>query len=134
MGNEPTRAQSRFFQNETLTSSSFCSLDYAHSNESIIYFTDICKPIETYIYARKRTHVQVIPQHPNAANLRLQTYDKNQWAFFITTARASTLGFFAKVSVPVKTYNSLIKLITVVAFILLIEVMCFTLTIIVDNS
>ena len=33
----------------------------------------------------KRTHLQLIPQKSkqNAANLLLQTYDKNQWTFFV---------------------------------------------------
>ena len=72
--------QSRFFQSKTLTLNSCHSLDYAHSNESIIYFTDLCMPIETYIYARKKHPFASYPaaKHPNAASLRLQTYDKNQ--------------------------------------------------------
>ena len=51
-----------------------------------IYFTDLCKPIETYIYARKEHPFASYPaaKHPNAANLQLQTYDKNQWTFLIT--------------------------------------------------
>ena len=58
----------------------FLSLDYARGNESFIYFTDLCKPIETYIYARKMPPFASDPaaKHPNAANLGLQTYDKNQ--------------------------------------------------------
>ena len=55
-------------------------------NESIIYFTDLCKPIETYIYARKMHPFASYPtaKHPNATNLRSQTYDKDQRTFVIT--------------------------------------------------
>ena len=74
-----------FFQSDPLLSNPFRSFDYARGNESIIYFIDLCKLIETYMYTRKK--------HPNAANLQSQTYDKNQWTFFNNTARASTLAF-----------------------------------------
>ena len=37
------------------------SLGYARGNESIIIY-NLCKPIETYIYAKKSTHLHVIPQ------------------------------------------------------------------------
>ena len=59
--NKQTKTQSRFFQSETLTSNSCRSLDYARGNESIIYFTDLCKSIETSMLG-KITHLQVIPQ------------------------------------------------------------------------
>ena len=58
----------------------------------------------------KGAHLQVIPQQStqNITNLRLQTYEKNQWTFFNDTARASTFApaviltwDIAKVSVPV---------------------------------
>ena len=54
-----------FSQSETVTPNSFRGLDYARGNESIIYFIDLCKPTETYIYARKKTPLQVIiaPKH-----------------------------------------------------------------------
>ena len=61
-GDEQTRTPARFFQSETLTFNSCHSLDHAGGNDSIIYFTDLCKPIETYIYAKESTHLQVIPQ------------------------------------------------------------------------
>ena len=81
-----------FFQSESLPSISFCSFDYARGNESMVHFTDLCKPMETYVYARKKHPFASYPaanrpnaaNHPNAANLRLHTYDKNQWAFLIT--------------------------------------------------
>ena len=83
-----------FFQSEPLPSNSFRSFNYARGNESIIYFTDLYKPIETYIYVRKKHPLASNPaaKHPNAANLRLQTYDKNQWTFFYNAARASALA------------------------------------------
>ena len=75
-----------FFQSETLILNSCRSLDYARGNESIIYFTDLCKPIENNIYVKKKHPFASYPaaKHPNEANLRLQTYDKNQWTFLIT--------------------------------------------------
>ena len=90
---DQTRTLSRFFQRASLPSNSFRSFDYARGNESIIYFTDLCTPIDTYIYARNKHPFASYPaaKHPNAAKLRLQTYDKNQWTFFITPAWASTL-------------------------------------------
>ena len=89
-----------------------------HALTSLIYFTNLCTPIETYIYARKKHPFVSYPaaKHPNASNLQLQTYEKKQWTLFNNTARASTLssrnnfqnlGSFAKVSVPVKNYNFL---------------------------
>ena len=73
--------QPRFFRTEPLILNSCRSLDYARGNEPIIYFTDLCKPIETCIYARKKHPFASYPaaKHPNASNLRLQTYDKTQW-------------------------------------------------------
>ena len=62
------------------------SLDYAHSNGSIICSNDLCKPIEIYIsMLGKSAHLQVIQQQSTqyTANLPLQTYYKNQWTFFI---------------------------------------------------
>ena len=91
---EQTRSQSRFFRTEPLIFNSCRSRDYALGNESIIYFTDPCKPMETYIYARKKHPFMSYPaaKHSNASNMRLQTYDKNLWTFFINTERASTLS------------------------------------------
>ena len=88
-GNEQTRTLSLFCQSEALASNSFRSFDYARGNESIIFFTDLCKPIETYIYARKKHPFASYPaaKHPNAAKLRLQSYDKSQWTFLITPYR-----------------------------------------------
>ena len=36
--------------------------DYARGNWSIIYFNDLCRLIEIYIYVTKKHHSQVIPQ------------------------------------------------------------------------
>ena len=71
-GDEQTRTPARFFQSETLTFNSCHSLDHAGGNDSIIYFTDLCKPTETYIYARKMHPFASYPtaKHPNATNLR----------------------------------------------------------------
>ena len=67
----------------------------------------------------KSTHLQVIPQQStqNAANLPLQTYEKNSELFLLFNAGAdfglhnnfANSGSFAKVSVPVHIYNSLIQ-------------------------
>ena len=62
------------FQSETLPLNSFRSLDYARGNESIIYFTDLCKPKNTFAS-------YPAAKHPNAINLRLQIYDKRSVNF-----------------------------------------------------
>ena len=109
MGNELTRTQLRFFQSEAPTLNSCRSLNYAHGNESIIYYTDLCMPTETYIYARKKHSFASYPaaKHPNVANLRLQTYDKNQWTFFINTALAIILQIY----VPLQKFPFLLRFI-----------------------
>ena len=113
MGNEQTRPMSRFSKSEPLPSNSFCSFHSANGNESIIYFTDLCKPIETYIYARKKHPFTSYSaaKHPNAANSRLQTYDKNQWTFFNNTSRASTLALtiIFKSQVPLQKFPLLVR-------------------------
>ena len=68
---------------------------------------------------RKGTHLAVIPQQntQNTANLPLQTYEKNQWTFLLFNTGVdfslrnnfANSGSFAKVSVPVHIYNSLIR-------------------------
>ena len=89
-GNEQTRAQSLYFQSETLTSNSCRSLDYAHCNESNIYFTDLCKPIETYIYARKKHPFASYPaaKHPKHSKFAITEKPVN---LFYCLTRASTL-------------------------------------------
>ena len=60
------------FQSKTLTLNSCRSLDDARSNESIIYFTDLCKPIETYVYAKKKHPFTsyFAAEHSNATDIR----------------------------------------------------------------
>ena len=50
-------------------------------------------------------------KHPNAANLRLQTYDKNQWTIFNNTARASTLALaiIFKTQVSLQNFPFLVR-------------------------
>ena len=75
-----------YFRSGTQTLSSCCSLDYAHGNKSIIFFNDLYTPVKIYICATKKsTHLQVIPQQriQNTTNLRLQTYEKNQWMLLL---------------------------------------------------
>ena len=74
------------FQSKTLTLNFYRSLDYARGDDSILYFTDLCKPIETYIYDKKKHPFTISPaaKHPDAANLLLQKFDKNQWTSLIT--------------------------------------------------
>ena len=59
--NYETRIQWCFFWRGTQTLNSCRSLDYARGNWSIIYFNDLCKPIEIYIYARKKHPVTCCP-------------------------------------------------------------------------
>ena len=81
---ETNKHGQRFLQS-ALPSNPFCSFDHAGGNESIVYFTDLCKPIKTYIYAKKKHPFASYPtaEHSNAANLLLQTNNKNQWTFLI---------------------------------------------------
>ena len=102
-----------FPRRETQTSNSCRSFDYARDNKSIICFNDLCKLTEIYISARKKHLFTSYPaaKHQNAANLGLQTYEKNQWTFLwhhavvncIASNNLSNLGSFARVLVPVIT-------------------------------
>ena len=52
-----------------------------HAVTNLVYFfNELCKPIEIYIYARKKHPITSYPtaKHPKTTNLRLQTYGKNQ--------------------------------------------------------
>ena len=71
------------FQSKMLTLNFYRSLDYARSDESIIYFTDLCKPLETYIYAKKKHPFTSYPaaKHPNAANFLVQKLTKTSELF-----------------------------------------------------
>ena len=112
-GTEQIRTLSRFPQREPLPLNSFRSFDYARGNESIIYFTNLCTPIETYIYARKKHPFASYPaaKHPNAENLRLQTYNKKPVDFFNDTARALTLALaiIFKIQVPLQKFPFLLR-------------------------
>ena len=84
MGNEQARTQSRFFQSETLTLNSCLSLDY---------FTDLCKPIETYIYARKKHPFASYPaaKHPKHSKFTVTDIREKPVNFLHCSTRASTL-------------------------------------------
>ena len=119
-GNEQTRKQSRFFQNEAVTLNSCRSLDNARGNESIIYFMDLCKPIETYIDARKKHPFASYStaKHPKHSKLAI-TYIREKLANFFDCFNtgvefSSRNNFansdsFAKVSAPAHNYNSVKK-------------------------
>ena len=109
---EQTRARSRFFRTEPLTLNSCRSLHYARGNESIIYFTELCKPVETYVYVRKSTHLQVIPQQSTQTNQTCgyrQYHKKKTVVFFINTARASTLALAITFQVPLQKFPFLLR-------------------------
>ena len=100
-GNEQTRAQSRFFQGETLTLDSCRSFDYARGNESIIFFTDLCKPIKRYIYARKK---HLFASYPAAKQPKRSK-------FVVTDIREKPVNFFYGLT-PASTLVSAIILLT----------------------
>ena len=120
-GNEQTRKQSRFFQNEAVTLNSCRSLDNARGNESIIYFMDLCKPIETYIDARKKHPFASYStaKHPKHSKLAI-TYIReklvnffdcfNTGVEFSSRNNFANSDSFAKVSAPAHNYNSVKKL------------------------
>ena len=84
-GKRTNTAQSRLLRSKALTLNTCRSFDYARGNGPIIYFTDLCKPIEACIYARtKITHLQVIPQQST------QKHSK----FAITDIREKPVNFF----------------------------------------
>ena len=97
-------AQKKMLRNEetlsgTQTINSCCSLDYARGNESIICFTNLCKLIETYYYARKMHPFASYPtaKHPkHSKNIR-----QKPLKFFSNTARASTLALTTILKIPV---------------------------------
>ena len=88
-------AHSRAFsKSEPLTLNSCRSLDYARGNESIIHFTDLCKPIETYIYARKKHTFTGYPaaKHPKHSKFTITDIREKPVDFFRCMTRASTLA------------------------------------------
>ena len=105
-----------FFQSDPLPSNSFNSFDYARGNESIFYFTHLCKPIETYIYARKKHPFSSYPeakQTQQTCGYKHTTKTSEPFLFRRTGVDFSfrnnfkTSGSFPKVSIPGKIYNSL---------------------------
>ena len=104
-----TNKQLLVFRGETLTSNS--SLDSARGNESIIYFTKPCKPIEIYIYASKKHPFASDPaaKHPNAANLGVTGIRQNQRSWFCCATRASNFAFAILLStqVPLQKFQFL---------------------------
>ena len=84
-GNEQTRTQSLFSQSETLTLNSCRSLDYAQGNKSIIYFTDLCKLIETYIYVKKKHpfKIYLAAKHPKRSKFAIIDIREKPANFFI---------------------------------------------------
>ena len=92
-GNEQTRTQSHFFQSETLTLNSCRSPDYACGDEFVIYFTDPCKPIETYISVRKRHPFASYPaaKHPKQSKFAVTNIPEKPVNFFYCSTRALTL-------------------------------------------
>ena len=76
--------QWRFFWSGTQTLNSFRSLEYARDNKSITFFYDLCKPIEMYIYARKKHPFNSYPaaKHPRHSKFAI-TDMKNQQTFFL---------------------------------------------------
>ena len=108
-----------FSQSRKLTLNFYRSLGYACGSESIIYFTYLCKPIETYIYAMKKSTIcksspSKTPKTQQICHYRhtRKTGDIfllfNMGVDFSLRNNFANSGCFAKVSVPVHIYNSLI--------------------------
>ena len=68
-----------FLRGGTLTLNSCSSLEYARSNEAIIYFNDLCKPIELYIYVRKKHTFTSYPaaKHPKHSKFTITNMQKS---------------------------------------------------------
>ena len=69
------------------------SLDYARGNESIIYFIDLCKLIEIYIYAKKKRPFTSYPvaKQPKHSKFAITDMRQKPVELFYCTTRASTL-------------------------------------------
>ena len=87
---------------------SVASLQYTRVDKLIIYIT---------IHKQKHSFTSYpTAKHQNTANFDLQTYEKDQWTFlwyrkridFASCNNLANRGSFAKVSVPVYIYNSLV--------------------------
>ena len=90
----------RFLQGGTQSLNSCHSLDYARDNESIIYFNDLCKPIEIYIYARKKHPFTSYPaaKHPKHSK------------FAITDMREKPVDFLlSNTGVDFSSYNDFVN-------------------------
>ena len=70
------------------------SLGYASGNESIISIDDLCKPIETYIYARNKHPFTsyAAAKHPKHNKLAVTGIREKPADFFNDTTRVSTLA------------------------------------------
>ena len=86
------------------------SIDYARGNESIIYFNNLCKPIEIYNYVRKKRPFTSClaakhPKHCKFAIIYMQQKPADYFLLYNTGVNFSSsnnfahLGSFAKVSV-----------------------------------
>ena len=82
-----------FSKSQSRTLNSCRSLDYARGNESIICFTDLCKPIATYFYARNGHTLASYPaaKHPKHSKFTITDIWEKPVNFFYCLTRASTL-------------------------------------------
>ena len=71
------------FRSGTSTFNTCRSLDYTHDNESIIFFNDLCKPMEIYIHARKKYPFTSYStaKHPKHNKLAVTNKRKNSGPF-----------------------------------------------------
>ena len=67
-----------FLRVGTHTFNSSLSLDYARGNESIIFFNDLYKPIEIYIYARKKHPFTSYPAAKHPKHSKFAITDRRQ--------------------------------------------------------
>ena len=107
-GSKRTRTQSCFFQSETLTLNSSRSLDYERGNESIFHFTDLFKPIETYIYAKKKYPFASYPaaKHTKHSKFAITDIREKPVNFCYCSTRASTLvsAIILPIQVPLEKF------------------------------
>ena len=115
--NEEIQNQWRFVQSGIQTLSSCHSLGYARGNKSIIFFNDLCKPIEIYIYARKKhpftsypagkhPKIQQVCHYRHARKTRGPFFLYNTGFDFSSSNNFANSGSFAKVSISVETIIS----------------------------
>ena len=113
--NKQTRTQSHFVQSETLTLNSCRSLDYARGHEVITYYTDLCKPIEIYIYAKEKHPFAGYPaaEHPKRSKLTITDTREKTVNFFYCSTCASTLDFaiILQTQVPLQKFSFLSNII-----------------------